>query len=490
MDLFLRAVSMLFQIYLSGRIGAAGLGLLQLILTVGMLGMTLGLSGVRTAVMYLCAEEYGKRRFSGMRRAAELCILWSVVCSLLAAAALSIFAPLLSAQWLHDLRAVSGLRILALSLPVRCYISVLAGYFTACGKVRQLTLIEAAEQIFSLLFTVFLLRAVSDAERACCAVLLGSFCAALVSAVWLSVLLCRDFRRCGPSAGASGYLRRLFRLCVPLALGDYLRSGLRTLEQLLIPLGLRRSGGSAESAMAAYGTIHAMVFPILMFPSAILASLSDLLIPELACCRAEERAQRIRALCEKCLRFAAVFASAAAVLEWMLAQPAAQLFYHSREAGLYLRLFAPLILILYPDMIVDGMCKGLGRQAACVRNNTITSVLDIALLYLLLPRLGVDGYLLAFSVTHVLNFYLSFRLLSDACGCHAHPVFLLKTACCTAAAAGCCFLLQPQASELLDIFVCILIFFGIYLPMLTLLDVFPPDDRRWLRRCLLPRKHR
>ena len=34
----------------------------QLVAAVGTLGMTLGLSGVRTAVMYLCAEEYGKRR--------------------------------------------------------------------------------------------------------------------------------------------------------------------------------------------------------------------------------------------------------------------------------------------------------------------------------------------------------------------------------------------------------------------------------------------
>ncbi len=44
--------------------------------------------------------------------------------------------------------------------------------------------------------------------------------------------------------------------------------------------------------MAAYGTIHAMVFPILMFPAAIIFSLSELLIPELglAFCAAPEDA--------------------------------------------------------------------------------------------------------------------------------------------------------------------------------------------------------
>ena len=56
-----------------------------------------------------------------------------------------------------------------------------------------------------------------------------------------------------------------------------------------------------EAAMAAYGTVHGMVFPILMFPAAILYSLSDLLLPELARCRAEGDARRIRALSERCL---------------------------------------------------------------------------------------------------------------------------------------------------------------------------------------------
>lgn len=61
--------------------------------------------------------------------------------------------------------------------------------------------------------------------------------------------------------------KRLLRLSVPLALNDALRAGLNTAEQLLIPIGLARYGGSTEEAMAGYGTIHGMVFPILMFPA-------------------------------------------------------------------------------------------------------------------------------------------------------------------------------------------------------------------------------
>ena len=50
--------------------------------------------------------------------------------------------------------------------------------------------------------------------------------------------------------------RRMVRLCVPLALSAYLRSGLVTLEQFLIPWGLARAGGSGEASMAAYGIVR------------------------------------------------------------------------------------------------------------------------------------------------------------------------------------------------------------------------------------------
>ena len=156
-NLLLRGVSMLFQIYLSGQIGAGGIGLLQLILTVGSFAMTVGLAGLRTAAMYLCAEEHGKNRPGGVRRAMELCLLWGVVCSLAAAAALFFLSDTLAAVWLRDARAASGLRILALSLPLNCLVCVLGSYFTACGKLRRLVSAEIAAQLVSIAFTVFFL---------------------------------------------------------------------------------------------------------------------------------------------------------------------------------------------------------------------------------------------------------------------------------------------------------------------------------------------
>ena len=59
-NLLLRFVGTGFQVYLSRRIGPAGVGLLQLVLSVGSLAMVAGMAGIRTAAMYLTAEELGR----------------------------------------------------------------------------------------------------------------------------------------------------------------------------------------------------------------------------------------------------------------------------------------------------------------------------------------------------------------------------------------------------------------------------------------------
>ena len=86
------------------------------------------------------------------------------------------------------------------------------------------------------------------------------------------------------------------------------------------------------------------------------------------------------------------------------------------EAGRLLRLFAPVALVLYLDALVDGMLKGLSEQVANVRYNTITSALDVALLFVLLPRYGLGGYVFTFIAAHLVNFALSLRRLLRVTG--------------------------------------------------------------------------
>ena len=235
--------------------------------------------------------------------------------------------------------------------------------------------------------------------------------------------------------------------------------------------------------MAAYGTIHAMVFPILMFPAAILYTVADLLVPELARCRAAKNTERMHHLTGTCLRMGCLFALCTACLMGALSDGLGQIVYKSADCGRYLLVFAPAVLMLYLDAMVDGMLKGFGEQTACVRYNTLTSLLDVALLYLLLPRFGLAAYVLTFYLTHAINFWLSIRRLLRVTGYPADGRFLLRSAFCALAGLGACCCL-PDRGLLPAMVLRAGLFVSVFLLFLELMDTVPAEDHRWLRRSL------
>ena len=423
----MRGVTMIFQVYLTGQVGAAGIGLLQLILTVNGFAVTLGTSGIRVAAMYLSAEEYGLRRGHGIRQAMVWCLGAGFAVSSVVGAMMALCAEPLALHWV---KATASLRLLGLTLPLTCLSAILAGYFTACGRIGRLVLVEILDRLLSVGLTMALLTRgfPGDLSHACFCIIGGSALASLGSLAALLLMMLLDLRQIPPSTESLHMGQRLVRFCIPVALNDYLRSGLGTLEQFLIPYGLSRSGGSRTRALADYGTIHGMVFPVILLPNTVLFAVADLLVPRLA--RAKAQGDRVRTayLVSRSLRASVLFAVSVGGLLFLLSEPLGRLLYDSADAARYIRLFSPLIPILYLDCIVDGMHKGLGQQIYCVRVNTLTNLLDVIFLFLLLPRFGIGGYFFTYTLTHVINFYLSLHKLLQLTEIRLDIGFLLCTA--------------------------------------------------------------
>ena len=408
-NLLLRLAGTTFQVYRSGLIGAAGVGLLQLVLSVGGMALTAGMAGIRTSTMYLTAEELGKKRPQNVRWVLSGCITYSLICSGVIAAALYRFAPVLASHWIGDSRTVGAVRMVACFLPVNCLCGVMTGYFTAANRIGTLAAVEVGEQLCSMAVTMgmLLMWAQSDPARSCQAVVLGSGVGGCMTLVTLTVLRLRE------RAGSGKKLpirKRLLQTAAPLALADDLKAGISTTENLMVPKRLARYPGTADP-LAAFGTVCGMVFPVLMFPAAILFALAELLIPELARCNAAGSKNRIEYLTKRSLRVALLYGCLFGGFLFLLSRELCMALYDSQDAGIYLQRFSLLAPMLYCDAITDAMTKGLGQQKICVRYNILTSAMDVALLFLLLPRFGMGGYYFSFLVTHLINFVLSLRRL-------------------------------------------------------------------------------
>ncbi len=482
----MRFVQMIFQVYISGVMGAGGLGRMQLIMTVGSFAAILASGGVRIAVTCLAAEEAGHDSAAGVRSAVRCCILYGLILSLAVTFVLYALSDFLAQTWVGDATAALPLRILAVFLPVNCLWSVLAGYYTAAGRITELVILEFLERLLSIGLVVFFLGTGFGTLDPCTAIFLGSSIATTASFLFLLWRYHRSIHYVTPLP-LGPMMRRLLKLTIPLGFNDILRSGLSTLENILVPKGLQKSGSTGNEALASYGTICGMVFPVITFPSVILYSLSDLLVPEMARSRAKSRNQRIQFLADKCLRLTMLFAMATAGLCFLLGEELGLLLFGSLEAGIYIRIFAPLILLLYVDAITDGMLKGLSQQIHSVRYNTITSILDVAMIYLLLPHYGINGFLAAFTVSHALNFFLSVRRLIIVTG--YFPRFRS-----TMQAAICCVLsvlalwLWPSNGSLSWTLLRGGGFLLLYLLLVRFVGALERDDLQWLRSLILRKK--
>ena len=471
-NLLLRFVSTGFQVYLSGTIGAAGIGLLQLVLSVGGLALTAGMAGIRTATMYLTAEELGKRRPENICWVLSGCVRYSILCSGAVAVLLYCFAPTVAVGWIGDRSAAGAVRLLAYFLPVNCLVGVMVGYFTAANRIGTLAAVEVAEQACSMTLTVGLLKfwAGSDLPKACAAVILGSAVSGCLTLLCLIILRVKEG---SPVGNRIHIARRLRETAVPLALADDLKSGISTAENLMVPKRLALCHKIGDP-LAAFGTVCGMVFPVLMFPMAILYGLAELLIPELARCAAAGSQKRIRYLTKRSLRLAMLYGCLFCGLLYLLSDELCIGLYRNPDAAVYLRRFALLAPMLYCDAITDAMIKGLGQQTACVRYNILTSGMDVLFLYLLLPTYGMEGYFFSFLVTHILNFFLSVRRLLKLTGRLISPLIPIFSLGATAAAIVLANTIStpiPKAAAYILLLGC----------LWFLLRVVSREDIRWIR---------
>ena len=415
----MQTVNVAYNVYLTNRIGAAGIGLFQLTLTVYSMAVTFACAGVRLGATRLNIDLLSKNPAASLRRSVRMCLGYAFSLSLIVAIVLYLCAPLAAQHWLHDQRTALPLRWLAAGLPLVSVTAAMQGYFTGVRTVYKCAISQGAEQAVRILCAMFFLGRMLERgiESACLAIVYGMV-AGEVAVLLLSFILLLQSKhmKARTLPGDALHLRDLLHIAVPEAAGSCARSVLLTTEHLLIPWGFEASGRPKEEAMRIYGVIHGMALPVLLYPSAVLSSLSSLLVPEISELRVQKKNNQINDAVHKVLRLSLLYGVFAGGMFFAFAGPLSQRIYGSTDAARYLQIFAPLVPIMYMDMSVDGMLKGLDQQKASMMYNILDSGICVALVYILLPRMAVKGYVIVLFVSEIYNFYFSVRRLMKVTG--------------------------------------------------------------------------
>ncbi len=411
----MQTIAVSFNVYLTNKIGSVGIGLFQLIMTVYSMSITFSCGGVRLASTRLTIDKLAIDNRASAKNIINCCIKYALAVSLTISTILFLSADLISQHWLYDVRTAQPLRILAICLPFISMSTALKGYFMAVRTAYKTAAVEGFEQCVKIIIVVITLSKLMQRgiEYACIAIVFGMCMSEIVSFFCLFILykFSKTAYKSKTDIKPIANLPKMLRIAIPEAVGACARSILLTIEHLLIPVGFKKSGSSTEQALSVYGIIHGMVFPILLYPSAILISLSGLLVPEIAERNAQNQTKHIEYIVKRVLHITIIFSICIAGIIYAFADGLSLAVYNNSKCTEYLQLLSVLIPVMYLDMSVDGILKGLNQQVYTMKYNIIDSALCVILVYFLLPRYAVKGYIFTMFASEIINFFLSIRRL-------------------------------------------------------------------------------
>lgn len=414
-SIFFRVTNIGYRAYLSGKIGAEGMGLYQLIFSVFLLAITLSTSGISLAVTRMVTAAIAANRRETVRSVVTKCFLFCLTVSCTIAALLLVFSDFAAAVILGHAGAAGSLRVLALGLPFMALCTCMKGYFLAVDESTSTALSDAVEQVLTILAAValFWYFAPQSIEAACLAAMLASTFGEAVSFLTGWIAYRRSLRRNTPqeTAPAHGVLHGMFHIAVPCTLSSAARSLLSTGENLLIPRELKRFGLSEAQSMSAYGMLQGMAMPMLYFPSSLLTAFASLLIPKVAREFEQNHRRAVAHITERAIGAALQFGVFCGAVFFVFGESWGTAFYQSEAAGAYLQVLAPIVPLLYLDVVVDSLLKGLDEQLNSMKYNFIDSLLRVLLILGCMRFAGMQAYIAILFFSSIFNAMLSVRRL-------------------------------------------------------------------------------
>lgn len=385
-SIIIRTSDIFFNVYITNKIGAEGIGIFQIIMSVYIFAITVASSGISIATLRLVTEQMSNSNISGVKKVVHQSMIYSLLFSFLASLILISSAKFITSNCLHNKISPVSLYVISIGLPFISMSASINGYFAAIRKISKTAISQILEQSVKIISTLILLSFLfkKGLDYTCICLVSGDVISEFASFLLIYIYYKLEYKK-NIKSSAISYTKDIFKISIPLALTSYMRSGLSTIKQLLIPLGLEKAGNSSSVAFEQYGMITGMVFPIILFPSVLINSFSSLLIPEFSYYYTEKNYFKINKICTRIFKSTYIFAVCIFGLFFTFADNLGVFIYNTHKITWYIMIISPLIILMYIDSVVDSMLKGLNQQVNVMKCNILDLVISIPILYILLP---------------------------------------------------------------------------------------------------------
>ena len=406
----MKFAALIFNIYISNQIGSEAVGVFSLVMAVYLFFITVATSGLNIAVTVIVSEKFALNKNQQAIKAIRTCIFFSLLLGIAAGGLILLFSNFITSKCLHNMVSSRPLFYIAIGLPFIAMSSCISSYFATIRKAYKNAISQVFEFTIKMFATIILIKIniSNGVETICISLILADVISEICSFTLIFILYIIDIKlKKLEDIRSFGQRINILKIAFPVAVTSYIRSGLSTLKQLIIPTQLEKSGISCSRALSQYGMINGMVLPVITFPTVFTDSYSMLLIPEFSTYVAQKNYKAINYIANKIFKITCAFTMCICSIFFIFSNDLGLAIYNNIEIGYYFKIFTPFIFFMYMDHIIDCILKGLNKQFGVMCCNILDLSITTCFIYFLLPVLGIKGYVLSIFCSEVLNFSIS-----------------------------------------------------------------------------------
>ncbi len=406
-----RGLGFLYRIVLSRYIGAEGLGIYQVSLSLFTLLSTFAAGGIPVTLSRVIAKSNAEKNPAQGRETLSAGVALSLLISLPLSLLFWLFADEMTFLF-SDIRSAKVLKILLVGLGFSGVYAVVRGYFWGNKQFLASSMIEMTEEIFMVLAGIALLKTTSSpfdgAKRAAWALAVADILSCLVA------LLC-FFLAGGRFSAPKKELKPLFNASAPITSVRASGSLVNSAVAVLFPAMLIRSGLGEGQALGLFGVVTGMVLPVLFIPATLIGSLAMVLVPELSEDFYRKNEEGLKRNIGRGLRFAFLIACALLPFFFVLGEDACKIAFSDGTAGEIVKKSCVILLPMSLTMISTSILNSIGFEKQTFLYFFLGAAALLSSILLLPSIFGVYAYVIGLGGSYTVTALCNLLFLRKKC---------------------------------------------------------------------------
>lgn len=407
-----KALSFFYRIILSRILGAEGLGIYQICLSVFAVFLTAASSGIPVTVSRLIAKSGAVNDERGKHSAVTAGVVATLIFTIPMAIIL-VFGRNALGFLFSDDRCIDIFLILVPGLILTSIYAVMRGSYWGNKQFLPYSIIELLEDGVMVVLGCILVYGVADpvlgAQRATLAVLISYIFSFIVSLFWY-------FRKGGRFVNPKKQLKPLFSASLPITAMRTSTSVLNSAVAILLPVLLMNAYGLTNSeAISLYGVAIGMSVPILFIPSSLIGSISVVVAPELSENFYKKKNDVVKRDVEKSVKASIFIATMLVPVLFSLGDEIGSLLYSNELSGEIIQNCSFILFPMCVAMITTTVLNSMNCEKRTLVYFIIGAVLMLVSILTLTKFVGVYSYMIGLTLSYFVTGALNLRLLYKRC---------------------------------------------------------------------------